>query len=397
MADMLAGIRVVSAESFGVVPGTTAILRDMGATVIKIEPPNIGDSFRRAVQGLPEPDGFPGNSLFDIWNRGKHSLTLNLATPEGHEVLMKLLESADIFTHNLRATFLGQHGLDYETISARFPGLIYASFTGYGDKGIDKDRDGLGPVALWTRSGLAAYFGDEGAMPEPTRGAMDDTIATLGFLGCVLGALVEKQQSGLGQKVTTSHYHIGTWINTLIHSRLSGEEIPDKSPHFANATRAFYQCADRRWLLIAGPGDGHWRGLCNGIGRPDLIEDPRFANILDRRANNEVLCAILKETFATKPAGEFGRAIADAGGVADVAMRVDDIIEDPQAHDNGFFMDIETPNGTRRLLTPPLEFSRTPLTPRGPAPRLGEHTDETLAEAGYSAETIAKLRADGII
>lgn len=248
---MLDGIRVVTIEAVGVVPGATGLMRDMGATVVKIEPPGTGESGRANWKPAPDlGESFPGGTFFDIRNRGKQSVTLNIATEGGREVLLRLLQDADVFAHNLRSTAVHRYGLDYETLGPLFPRMVYASFSGYGEHGIDRDKDGWGPVALWSRAGLGAHFGDVGSMPEPTRGAMDDTIATIGFLACILGALTERATSGLGQKVTTSHYHLGAWINTPISQALAGEQIPEKIGHFDNPTRAIYKCADGRWLFV---------------------------------------------------------------------------------------------------------------------------------------------------
>src|SRR5258708_4381157 len=147
MTDMLGGIRVVTIEAVGVVPGATGLMRDMGAEVIKIEPPG-GETGRGNWKRRPElGDTFPGEGFFDIRNRGKQSVTLNIATAEGRAVLLRLLANADVFAHNLRATAVQRYGLDYETIGALYPRLVYASFSGYGEKGIDRDKDGWGPVA----------------------------------------------------------------------------------------------------------------------------------------------------------------------------------------------------------------------------------------------------------
>lgn len=397
VADMLGGVRVVTIEAVGVVPGATGLMADMGATIIKIEPPG-GETGRGNWRREPETgDAFPGGTFFDIRNRGKQSVTLNIATPEGREILLRLLADADVFCHNLRATAVERYGLDYETIGTLFPKLIYAGFSGYGEKGLDKDKDGWGPVALWARAGLSAHFGDTGSMPEPTRGAMDDTIATIGFLACVLGALVERSQSGLGQKVTTSHYQLGTWINTPIGQALQGDEVPEKVGHWDNPTRAMYEGSDGRWLFVHAGRPNHWTGLCEAIGRKDLLEDPRFATAAARNTNRPALLEILQEEIRKHPARELERLITDAGGASGMVYTVDDVINDPQAEDNDFFTEYDTPVGKRRLLNPPLQYSRTPLKPRGQAPDVGQHTESALAAVGYSAVQIEKFRAGGVI
>ena len=397
MSDMLGGVRVVTIEAVGVVPGATGLMRDMGAEVIKIEPPG-GESGRGNWKKPTDlGDTFPGGSFFDIRNRGKQSITLNVAAPEGRDILVKLLADADVFCHNLRATAVMRYGLDYETLSALYPKLIYASFSGYGEKGLDKDKDGWGPVALWSRAGLGAHYGDNDSMPEPTRGAMDDTIATIGFLTLVLGALMERTSSGLGQHVSTSHYQLGTWINTPIGQALQGEKVPYRVGHWDSPTRAIYECQDGRWLFVHAGRPSHWKALCEAMDRPDLINDERFANQAAVRQNAKALVEILQVEMEKKPALEWERIITDKGGASGMVYTVEDVVNDPQAEANGFFTHYDTPAGPKRLLNPPFQYSRTPLTPRGPAPEAGQHTDAVLASAGYSSDEIAKFHATGVI
>jgi crotonobetainyl-CoA:carnitine CoA-transferase CaiB-like acyl-CoA transferase len=397
VTDMLGGVRVVTIEAVGVVPGATGLMRDMGAEVIKIEPP--GGETGRGNWKKPADlgDTFPGGGFFDIRNRGKQSVTLNVASPEGREVLVRMLANADVFCHNLRATAVQKYGLDYETIGALYPKLVYASFSGYGEKGLDRDKDGWGPVALWSRAGLGAHYGDFDSMPEPTRGAMDDTIATIGFLTCVLGALVERAQSGLGQKVATSHYHLGMWINTPISQALQGEKVPYRVGHWDSPTRAIYECSDGRWLFVHAGRPSHWKGLWKAIGREEMIDDPRFSTPAARDAHKEELLEIIKAEIRKRPAHEWDRIITDQGGAGGMVYTVEDVINDPQAEANGYFEHYDTPSGPRRLLAPPLQYSRTPLRPRGPAPDAGQHTDVVLAATGYSAAEIAALRASGVV
>ena len=397
MTDMLGGVRVVTIEAVGVVPGATGLMRDMGAEVIKIEPP--GGETGRGNWKRPADlgDTFPGGGFFDIRNRGKQSVTLNIASPEGRDILVRMLANADVFCHNLRATAVQKYGLDYETIGALYPKLVYASFSGYGEKGLDRDKDGWGPVALWSRAGLGAHYGDFDSMPEPTRGAMDDTIATIGFLTGVLGALVERAQSGLGQKMATSHYHLGMWINTPISQALQGEKVPQRVGHWDNPTRAIYQCSDGRWLFVHAGRPSHWKALWEALNRPEVLDDPRFATPGARTTNKDALIELIRTELLKRPAAEWERLITDRGGASGMVYEVDDVINDPQAEANGFFEHYDTPLGPKRLLAPPLQYSRTPLRPRGPAPDVGEHTDQALRSAGYSFEEIAAFRSSGVI
>jgi formyl-CoA transferase len=223
-------------------------------------------------------------------------------------------------------------------------------------------------------------------------------MASLGVLPGVLGALYERERSGRGQKVTTSHYQVGVWINSfLIDTRFAGGDIEARAYHWASPTRAFYQCADGRWLLIAGLHDGHWQATCRAIEREDLLADERFCSPRDRINNAEALVPILREAFLARPAKEWTERMGKAGAVCEMAYEVDDVIADPIAEQNDFWTEIDTELGPRRSVACPVQFSRTPARPRGPVPEMGQHTEEVLVERGYSWEQIGALRDAGII
>ena len=196
----LDGLNVVSLEQLAVVPACSAMMADLGASVIKVEDPRKGDLIRVAkFGGISNDESLTFHPLFEALNRGKRSVALNLATEPGREALFRLIEKADLFMTSLRAGSLKRLGLDYESVSARFPGLVYVTFTGYGNRGPESERPALGAGAFWSRAGFAATFGEPDAPPTMARIGVDDMVASLALLGPVMAALWHRERTGEGQ------------------------------------------------------------------------------------------------------------------------------------------------------------------------------------------------------
>lgn len=399
MADIMQGLRVISTESWGVVPAATGMMADMGADVVRIEPPEVGDALRTVGMRdflFDEPPS--ENPVFFLYNRGKRAITLDVRHEDGRAALLKLIESADVYATNLRPGFLERNRLTYEDLAAVNPRIVYAAFNGYGEHGKERDRLALGPTALWSRAGFAAHYGEPDEPPHVDRPAWDDAMATLGFMNGLLAALYERERSGVGQKVAVNHYQVGVYINgALIQGRLSGAGVIKNLPNRESPLRSFYECNDGRWVMISCLNDAHWISLCRAFAREDLLDDPRFQTPADRVASGEILGAIMAEEFGKHDARSCMDLLGKVGTICEMAYEVDDIIDDPTAHANGFFTDVETPDGTRKTIATPMMFSRTPAYPRGPAPELGQNTEEVLLEVGYSWEDIAALRDKGVV
>tara|TARA_B110000503_G_scaffold92667_1_gene139704 strand:- start:636 stop:1835 length:1200 start_codon:yes stop_codon:yes gene_type:complete len=399
MSDIMKGIRVVSTESWGVVPAATAMMADMGAEVIKVEPPGVGDYLRQtAMRDFIFDEPPPLHPIFVMCNRGKKAITLDVRKEEGRLALIELIKTADVFATNLRPTFMEKNKLRYEDLQKINPRLVYATFNGYGEHGAEKDRLALGPTALWSRAGFAAHFGEPGEPPHVDRPTWDDSMATLGLMNGILAAMYEREKSGVGQKVAVNHYHVGVYINAaLIQGRLSGAKVVKQMSNDESPLRSYYQCNDERWVLISCLNDAHWASLCTSLERPDLLQDDRFGKPTERASSGPILGAIIAEEFAKFSSKEIMNRLSMSGTICEMAYEVDDIIADPIAHQNGFFADVETDSGTFTTVTAPMSFSRTPTYPRGPAPEMGQHTEELLLEAGYTWEDISRMRDDGAI
>ncbi len=400
MTGPLDGVRVLEVANWLAVPAGVALLADMGAEVIKVEPP-AGDAwrgFRMASVGYPGE--FAGNYVFEADNRGKRGITLNLDAPEGRDIVARLAESADVLVTNLIPSRAERYGITYAALSARNPRLIFAHFTGYGVAGPERDRLGFDYAAFWARSGIMGLVGEEGGAPPLQRPGMGDHTTALAIACGIIAALFERERSGRGQEVDFSLVHTGLWVlSTDVQAALLARANPSKHDRTAPANPIWntYRCADRSWLLLVMPQpDPYWPKVCAAIGRPELVDDPRFDSLDARARNSRELVAILEGAFASAPREEWGRRLDAHGVIWAPVQSMTEVITDPQARANGAFAAINHPSlGTFETVAPPFRFGRSRVEPRGPAPELGQHTEEVLLEAGYSWEEIAALREQG--
>jgi len=279
------GIRVVELAVWVAGPSAGGILADWGAEVIKIEPPD-GDPFRGLYLSVAGVE-LPANPPFELDNRGKRSLVLDLRTAEGRGVALALLDRADVFVTNVRPAALARLGFDYESLAARNPRLVYARVTGYGERGPEADRPAYDVGAFWSRAGIAAALMPPGTEPPFQRGAMGDHVAGMTLAGGVTAALLAREKSGRGQLVTTSLLRIGIFVlgwDTNAALRLGIEASPMTRRTQPNPVISSYQAGDGRWFWLLGlQGQRHWPDLVRAVARPDLLEDPRFATMAARR------------------------------------------------------------------------------------------------------------------
>jgi crotonobetainyl-CoA:carnitine CoA-transferase CaiB-like acyl-CoA transferase len=384
------------------VAGPTAggILADWGAEVVKIEPPD-GDPFRGLFMGATGQD-MPLNPPFELDNRGKRSIALNLTTAAARDIALALIDRADVVITNLRPAALARVGLDYPALSARHPGLVYASITGYGDSGPDRDRPAYDIGAFWSRAGIAAALTPLGGDPPYQRGAFGDHIAGITTAGSVAAALFHRQQSGRGQLVTTSLLRVGVFVlgwDTNTTLRLGVPVTPYTRSSAPNPLISSYRAGDGRWFWLLGlQGDRHWPDLLRAVDRPQWLTDPRFTTIKLRRQNSVELVAELDAIFVTRPLHEWGEILDRAGMWWAPVQTTEQVIEDPQAIAAGAFVDVPLPDGTSaRMVASPVDFSETRWHPRGTAPELGQHTEEILLELGHDWAAIAGFKECGAI
>jgi crotonobetainyl-CoA:carnitine CoA-transferase CaiB-like acyl-CoA transferase len=374
-----AGLRVVELGVWVAGPACAGLLGDWGADVVKVEPP-AGDPMRALWSATAGAD-LPVNPPFDLDNRSKRSVVLDLRADDGKAALERLLGEADVFVTNLRPDALERLGLGHADVRARHPHLVYCSVTGYGLDGPDAGRAGYDVGAYWARAGHAASLTVPGEVPPTARGGVGDHITGLAAAAGVCAALVERSRTGEGRLVETSLLRTGVYTLgwDLGIQQAFGKLLPPQ-PRTESSTPlvSCYRCGDGRWLWLLGlEADRHFPGLCRAIGREDLLTDDRFAGARARRVHATELVAIFDEAFATRDRAAWAAAFdehdvwwAPVQGPAEVAA-------DPQVAAAGAWWRL----GEEGPLSaaPPVGFGeRDVVAPRPPA--LGEHTADVLAD-----------------
>ncbi|OBB80734.1 CoA-transferase [Mycobacterium colombiense] len=382
MAGPVAGVKVVELGVWVAGPAAGGILADWGADVIKIEPPT-GDPARMFGRMLGCDLGL--NPPFEMDNRSKRSVVLDLGTDEGRGTAFELLSDADVFLTNVRPGALRRLGLDFETVSAANPRLVYGLITGYGENGPDADRAAFDVAAFWSRAGVAHLLTRPGDTPPFQRGGMGDHSAGMTMAAAVCAALLARERTGTGQLVTTSLYRQGAYtvsfdLNTYL---MSGQPIAiGQRETMGNPCMNNYAASDgRRFWIVGLEPERHWPALCRAVGRPEWRDDPRFADARARAVNSTVLIAALDEIFATRPLDEWAQVFA---GEPDFFWSpintLEDVVADEQFHAAGGIVDVPDGDAAVPMVATPADFHGTPWAPRSAAPELGQHTEEVLAD-----------------
>ncbi|WP_419911955.1 CaiB/BaiF CoA transferase family protein [Candidatus Poriferisodalis sp.] len=397
MAGPMEGIRVVELGVWIAGPACGGILADWGADVVKVETPD-GDPFR-SLDWLYQGDG---NPPFDLDNRGKRSIALDLRQPEGLDALHALLAEADVFLSNIRPGGLERMGLDYPSLAERYPRLIYASVTGLSLRGDERDRHTYDVGAFWSRAGIVRSLTPEDAELPYQRGGMGDHMTGLAAAAGVAAALFHRTSTGKGQLVESSLLRLGTYLLGWDHNvtAMTGTETEawgrDSPP---NPLINCYRCGDGEWLWMLGlEGDRHWPYVVRALDRPEWEDDTRFADIVLRLENTAALTAEMDAVMATRTRAEWGE-IFDANNVwwAPVQSTLD-MRSDPQAHAAGCWVTVPTPDGgATEMVATPVDFSESAWLPGGPPPELGQHTELILLEHGYDWDDIEQLKQAGVI
>jgi len=399
-AGPLAGVTVVEMGVWVAGPSAAAVLGDWGADVIKVEQPGSGDPVR-SLRALGIPFDLPVNPPFELDNRNKRSVAVNVQTAEGHAVVRRLLRAADVFVSNLRPAALARAGLAYAELRHENPRLVYAGLSGYGTRGPEKDRAAFDYAAFWARTGAMASLGEPEGPPPTQRPAMGDHPAGLALAGAVCAALYHRERTGAGQELHLSLFQAGLWamatdIETCLVTGMSptptGRAVP-------NPLWNHYRAGDGKWFhLVMLHPDRYWVGFCAAIARPDLAADERYATVFARAQHSLELIALLDGIFATRPlaawAEHFDRHELVWGPVQTVA----EVCRDPQARALDAFAAVRHPSGEAiEVVRSPVEFAATPASIRRPAPALGEHTEEVLLASGYTRAELAELAQKGVI
>jgi len=393
---LLSGIRVVEAASMIMVPSVGAALADYGAQVIKLEPIE-GDLNRRGhhIPGMPLHDY---EYCFLPDNRGKRSLSIDLKAPEARGILRRLVEGADVFLTNHRPRSLAGLGLTWPELQAINPRLVYAHGTGFGDTGEEIDKPGFDSVCYWSRSGIeAGLFPLDGWLGSPGYGAGDHPTG-MALLSAVLMALLARERSGRGTRVSVSLLASGAWSNAvMLQAKLLGAQFLERRPRedARSFTSVYYRAGDRRLFKMAVVDTRRdWPKVCRAIGRPELASDPRYATLEERMKEGRMreLIQLCDGIFASQPMPYWQRALDEADVPYSVVATLDDVVADRQMQANGVFVEIDDPVlGRVRSVDTPMQIEGHAKVARTPAPRLGEHTAAILAEIGLGEQEIRSL------
>ncbi len=378
MTGPLEGIRVVDLTSYIAGSYGAMMLADLGAAVVKVEAIE-GDSFRE----LP---GFYG------WNRGKRSLAVNMKDPDGRAVVHRLARDADVVMENMRPGVVERLGVDYETLRALNPRLIYSTVTAFGSDGPYRDRPGFDPL-LQAMAGVMTLQGF-GGPPQYLRIAVTDYYCAALACQMVLAALFARERTGKGQRVQTSLLQAVLALQSGSVVAYPGFEVVFR----ATPTYRLYQAGDGEWFFLAVGNQSFWVKLCKAIGRDDLAQDPRFGSWIARRDHADVLMPLLESAFASKPAAEWLQILAAHDIPAAGTQSLQHFMQDPAVLHHKMIVKYDHPElGPLSLMGQPLRFSETQAPDAGPPPMLGQHTSEVLRQAGYADHEIAELRRRGVV
>jgi crotonobetainyl-CoA:carnitine CoA-transferase CaiB-like acyl-CoA transferase len=398
---MLSGLRVVELAVWVAGPGAGGVLADWGADVVKIEPPE-GDPCRSlfmALAGLREPKSPP----FDLDNRGKRSVVLDTRDPEARALARRLVSGADVFITNLRPDALAKLGLDWESLERDCPRLVYASITGYGLRGPERDRAAYDVGAFWARTGAEHIMFPTGVEPHGIRGGFGDHATALSLVGGIMAALYQRERTGRGQLVATSLLRTGLYCvgwDTGIQLRFGTVAPSLPRGEALNPVLNQYRTRDARWFWLLGlEAERHWPKLTRAVERPEWTGDPRYASARDRRKNAAELVALLDAIFATRRLAEWSARFDEVDLWWAPVQTQAEVVADPQVQAMNGIVSVPEAGGVGefRAVATPLEFSSAPVGPQGPPPLLGEHTESVLRELGVAADEVRRLRERGAL
>jgi formyl-CoA transferase len=374
------------------------LLADFGADVIKVERPGVGDDTRE--WGPPYAGDKHMSAYFISVNRNKRSLTLNLKTAEGQQIARQLALQCDVLIENFKVGQMRAYGLDYDSLRAEHPGLVYCSITGYGQDGPYTHRPGYDYV-IQGQSGLMSITGPEDGTPYKVGVATADVLAGMYASNAIQAALRHRDATGTGQYIDVAllEAQIAALVNVVSNFLISREK-PNRygNAHPNIVPYQVFLAADEYFILNVG-NDSQFRSFCAVIGQENLVDDPRFSTNPNRVGNRAELIAILEPIFHEKTAAEWLDLLLKAGVPASPINDIPAVVDDPQVMARGLVQSVTLDNGTDiDLLGPVPKMSKTPGTVRRPPPALGQHSDEILrAVLNLDDERITSLRERGVL
>ena len=399
MANLFSDLKVLDIATYIAGPGATTILSDFGAEVIKIEAPG-GDPYRVLFKIKPNPESSK-NYMWQVTNRNKRSLTLNLKSPKAKDILHKLISWADVLVVNYPPHVRERLNLTYEEVSAINPRIIYADITGYGDAGPDANEPGFDITAYWARTGLMDATRDAGSPPALPVPGMGDQPTAMTLYASIVTGLYRREKTGQGCRVSTALVAVGTWgAAAWVQAALDGARFSGHvdRQHPPNALLNTYQTADGRWFLLVAEGEERWVPFLKAIGHPEWATDERFSEESRRLAHADELTHLLEEVFAAHSFDSWRAALDQARIPYSLMQTLEELAHDPQVLANHFLVPIADGSQTPTLtVDSPVYIEQETKVPPRVAPAPGQHTQEILKELAYDEKAIAALRADGTI
>jgi len=406
MSGVLEGIKVIEVSAWAYVPSAGVALAEWGAEVIKIEPPT-GDPMRGLVNaGVGPMDGivFP----WELWNRGKKGLALDLTKPEATEIVLRLCEEADVFLTSYLPPVRQKLGIDLDAVRARNPAIVYATGTGQGARGPESDKGGYDSITFWSRGGVCAAVTPPGH-PQPIGmpgGAFGDSMSGMSLAGGIAAALVKKLRTGEGSIVDGSLLGTAMWtmqmpaVGTAVAKAAieATGKLPAAMGPVANPLVNTYRTSDDRWVALCMlQPDRYFEGVVRAVGRADMLDDPRFATPQERAAHSAEIVSELQSAFGALSFDEARTALGSQPGQWDVVNHPIDLVTDPQAVANGFVQEVDYGEGrSMPVFTSPVHFDRT-APELSPAPDFCGDTDEILESIGMDEDAVLAAKIAGAV
>jgi crotonobetainyl-CoA:carnitine CoA-transferase CaiB-like acyl-CoA transferase len=395
---VLDGIKVVELAEHGFVPSCGAVLADWGADVVKVERPT-GDPLRAIMSAGFVANTGDFNFLWELYNRNKRGIALDLRVPEGRTAFDRLIERADVFITNFLPSAREKLRTNPEDLWSVNPRLVYAKGHGQGQRGPDADAGGFDAVSYWSRGGIGHILSPPDGPMVMQRGAMGDAPSGAMLAGGIAAALFQRERTGKGMVVDTALLNFAVW---QLGVDLTATTILRQEPAKMNTTKSLsnplvgpYKTSDGRYLILNMLDDTrHWAPVARALGFPELIDDPRFVDTAARAANCDELYDRITKVIGSHTLTEARAMLEKEDTIFSALQSPLETIDDRQVVENGYLAPHPT-HPTARLACAPMQFDNEQITVRRGAPAIGEHTDEVLAESGFGAEEIAALRAAG--